>query len=258
MKTRQRRNWIIASAAGAVVIQGALTACGSNDGVAPASDAGADVDVTDASGDGGCACSAGAQGPAGPIGPQGPTGATGPTGPTGPTGVGATGPTGPTGPAGPTGPIGLAGASPVGPAGPPGATGPTGPTSIPLTDLESRSSTPETSALGADLVYQGASVALTPGTWLVRGFASQVQVSVTDALQIGLYDDTAGADVAASKSSVCLAIGGGAPAARACALTTTRLVTISTSTTMKVKIFRNGASQTSAYDGVGLSAIRLR
>lgn len=120
-------------------------------------------------------------GPTGPTGLRGATGdrglggADGDTGPTGPAGAGSTGPTGPAGFDGTTGPTGPTGA------GSSGATGPTGPTGASGGSLSYTNGTISgnvTMTTGGN-PYDGPSVSLGPGTWLLDGYATVKSANAT-------------------------------------------------------------------------------
>lgn len=119
------------------------------------------------------------------------------------------------------------------------------------TSLEATSNTPESSsAVSADLVYQSASLNLTPGTWLVEGSASVFTTYAADAVQVGLWDDTSSAEVPNSRGPVQVtAPVGGASCngpysnCTSVAAHSSALITISSNTTVKIKAFRNGTSR---------------
>ena len=125
--------------------------------------------------------------------------------------------------------------------------------------LVGESSNIETGSLYSDVVYQSAQLDLTPGTWLVTGTTQLTTTINSDAVQIGLWNDTVAVEVPQSRS----ALGRTADAAKACdgvlsfcsftALTTTVVVTVATNTTLKLEAFRNGSSQLQ----VGVTALAL-
>jgi len=111
------------------------------------------------------------------------------------------------------------------------------PAAPPFAVLESASDANQTAAFGADLVYTSASLTLTPGTWLVEGFATVRTTDVGDAVEVGLYDTTNAADIPNSRGGV----GYADPGAQV-ALHTTKVLTVSKNTIVQIKAYRNGAS----------------
>jgi hypothetical protein len=73
---------------------------------------------------------------------------------------------------------------------------------VPEDVQESVVDTVETGTVNNDLVYQAASVSLTPGTWLVQAFASLISLDNPDNVQLALYDSTNGVVIPNSKSAV--------------------------------------------------------
>ena len=109
-------------------------------------------------------------GPAGSQGIQGPAGAQGPPGP-----AGATGPQGPSGPAGPQGPPGSDGAP--GPPGPPGPEGPPGPSGTSRARQVFRD---DDEALPDEVDVVVAAMDVQPGSYVVFGKATLVQLAGGD------------------------------------------------------------------------------
>jgi len=114
-----------------------------------------------------------------------------------------------------------------------------------LTALESQtvvvdvsSDVAQTGAHGADLVYTGLDANLTPGTWLVQGFATLTSLGNTDAQQLVLYNETTGTEVPNSKgavqsTTVDIAYG---------ALEATAVMVVTAPTVVRLKGLRNGSS----------------
>lgn len=105
------------------------------------------------------------------------------------------------------------------------------------TYVEAASGTVQDGDLSTDLVYTSADLALVPGTWLVTAQASVFTTMNTDSVAIGIFDATRNADVpqsvsAASVSAQSIPVG----------LTTSKVLTVSTDTILRIKAFRNGSS----------------
>lgn len=95
------------------------------------------------------------------------------------------------------------------------------------------------STVGTDLVYTAIDLVLKPGTWLVYGQATLVSQTAADGKQLGLFNVTANADVPNSKGPA----GGAATTNAPEPYTTMTVVTLATESTLRLKGFRNGASQ---------------
>jgi len=253
MITATRAKIVAGALGGAALIEVAMLAAGTE---TRSSIANASPTCT-TSGPAGPAGMIGPMGAGGPAGPQGPVGATGPTGPTGPIGpAGPAGATGPTGPTGATGPTGL-----TGPSGPTGATGP----AAPLTVVEASSDTTQScSCCSVRCVYQGVSVTIGPGTWLVHGFATvgapgQTQIS---AYGLTVWNDTDATPVPGSSGPL------HEFGSETTALDTAVLITVTKSTVLKLTFnsarFFDGVFQVGASAPVVLPssnrivAIRLK
>lgn len=224
--------------------------------------------VTGPTGPAGSATATGATGATGPTGADGGAGAAGVTGPTGPTGLagsatttGATGPTGPTGGAatltGPTGPTGAAGATgatgsqgvrgATGPTGLTGITGLTGPTgadgSISTTTL-SNSISGDVTMPSASTYYDGPSVTLSAGTWLLTGTVTMLLGASTPRYTAKLWDGTT---VAASTDC-------DSNSASRSPISLSAVVTVSTGTpTWKISVARVGGTAATAIKATTLS-----
>jgi hypothetical protein len=117
--------------------------------------------------------------------------------------------------------------------------------------LVSESTAMEHSEVGNDLVLQGASLELTPGTWLVEGFASVSTNFNPDQVQIGLWDDGKSIELPKSRSAAAttLVYAGGVTCdevtqfCTSVALTTKVVVKVDTNTTIRIKGYRNGGSE---------------
>jgi hypothetical protein len=103
--------------------------------------------------------------------------------------------------------------------------------------LEMASDINQTGSLSSDLVYASVSVTLTPGTWLVEGFAS-LSANVPEAMSLGLYDATNSADILNARSGITVATTANFPVA----LHTSKVIAVTAATTIQLKGFRNGAS----------------
>jgi hypothetical protein len=101
-----------------------------------------------------------------------------------------------------------------------------------------------------DLVYQSISLDLSPGTWLVEGFASLSTTDYEDAVQISFWNDTNAIEVPQSRSPLLSTVGfSGVPACNgvnsfcsSVALTTKAAITVTINTKIRLKGHRNGAS----------------
>lgn len=106
------------------------------------------------------------------------------------------------------------------------------------------------SALGTDLTYTAVEVTLTPGLWLVYGQATLTNGMALDGMQLALWNNTSGVEIANSTGPV------GVPAATGGTthVTTTAVVTISASTAVRLRGRRNGSSTVAfGYGGGTLS-----
>lgn len=148
--------------------------------------------------------------------------------------LGCEGMEGPQGPTGPEGPAGMTGAA--GMTGSAGMTGPAG--TIDATYLEAASSAVLDGTVSADLIYTSADLTVGPGTWLVTAQASVFTTTNPDAVALGIFDATKNADVPQSVSA-----GGSTPAVNLIvALTTSKVITLTNQTILRIKAFRNGVS----------------
>lgn len=117
------------------------------------------------------------------------------------------------------------------------------------TYLTTASNVTGTAAFETDFVYQGMSLVLTPGTWLVQGFGSVMTTVNPDTVQIALWDDTNGVEIPNSRSPDVTtgALGTGCTYEQntcgAVATMTSSVISVTANTTIRVKVFRNGASQ---------------
>lgn len=106
-----------------------------------------------------------------------------------------------------------------------------------------------TTAVGpanGDVVYQGMSVDLTPGSWRIDGFLSLSSQGNADGVQIALWNDTTMMEVPNSRSAVSSTGFTGACPAGGCfgvSMTTSTVITVAVNTKIKVRALRNGASQ---------------
>jgi hypothetical protein len=110
------------------------------------------------------------------------------------------------------------------------------------------------SAIGTDLVYTQINLALDKGTWLVYAQATLSSQANADSKQIGLWNATDNVDVPSSKG----------PALDTPAInvntghSTWALVTLTKDSTLRIKAFRNGASQvTIGYPGALVDEQRM-
>jgi hypothetical protein len=90
----------------------------------------------------------------------------------------------------------------------------------------------------ADTIYTSLSLALTPGTWFVQAFATLSSTDNRDAKALGLYNETAAADVASSRSGISVA-NLGEPES----FTTSKVIVVAVNTVIRMKAFRNGNSR---------------
>jgi hypothetical protein len=112
----------------------------------------------------------------------------------------------------------------------------------------------EGSEMNGDLVYQSISVELSPGTWRVDAFATLTTTVSPDAVQIGLWDDSSGTEVGGSRSPVATTVSYSAAGGLegcdgtsvSCSIvmaTTSKVMTITEPTTIRLGAFRNGDSR---------------
>jgi hypothetical protein len=155
--------------------------------------------------------------------------------------------------AGPQGPSGSQG--PAGPAGTPGPEGQPGqPGTVDATYVEAASATVQDGTQSTDLVYTAADLSIAPGTWLVTAQASAFVTVNADSVAMGIFDATKNVDVPQSASSAASHSVG-----FAMALTTSKVITVSTTTTLRIKLFRNGASTPHiGYSGLGLGPLKAQ
>jgi hypothetical protein len=119
-----------------------------------------------------------------------------------------------------------------------------------MTYLTSTNDKLESGAMYADLVYQSVSLDLEPGTWRVDAFASLFTYVNPDAVQIALWDDTNSVEITGSRSPPVETNARGGPGCNGvyseCSLasvSTASVITVAAPTKIKIKVFRNGASQ---------------
>jgi hypothetical protein len=118
------------------------------------------------------------------------------------------------------------------------------------------------SAAGMDLVYQSASVTLTPGTWLVQGSATLFSIGPSDGVELSLWDDTNSVEVRFSRSPLGVSLGSGT--SMACdgvttfcvpvPMETSAVMVVTATTTVKLKAYRNGGSTIQVGDSGATSA----
>lgn len=106
-----------------------------------------------------------------------------------------------------------------------------------VTVVEASSGIGQTGVYAQDLVYVAADLALPPGTWHVFGSASLYETGVDDEVALGLYDATHNVDLAGSTGAVAQ-VKVGFPTA----FTTSRVIIVTSPTTVRLKAFRNGGS----------------
>ncbi|MFO0755802.1 MAG: hypothetical protein U0359_04895 [Byssovorax sp.] len=95
-----------------------------------------------------------------------------------------------------------------------------------------------------DTVYDGAELTLAAGTWLVTGYAT-LQIAVNaDGVGLGLYDQTHGQDIAGSAGPIYTL----SPQTLNGGFETSHVITLASTTTLRLKAFRNGASTVSFED----------
>lgn len=124
----------------------------------------------------------------------------------------------------------------------------------PPTVLEASSATFEISGVSQDLVYQSMSLDLPAGTWRIDAFASVSTTINPDGVQIGLWDDTNGEEIEGSRgpygttaanspSGILAPCDGTTTVCSVLPLTTSKVVTLSAATTIRLAAFRNGYSR---------------
>jgi hypothetical protein len=105
------------------------------------------------------------------------------------------------------------------------------------TVLESASDTDLAGAMSTNTLYTPVSLTLTPGTWLVQAFATLSSTMNSDQKALGLYNETAGADVPNSRSGIGTATMGDSES-----YTTSKVIVVVADTVIRMKAFRQGAS----------------
>jgi hypothetical protein len=104
--------------------------------------------------------------------------------------------------------------------------------------FETFSDTNATGIRGQDFVYPSLALNLDAGTWLIEAEATVYTNDVPDALNLGLYNATDSADIAGSRSGICIT-----SAARfSMPLHTSKVVTVTVPMLIQLKLFRNGSS----------------
>ncbi len=107
------------------------------------------------------------------------------------------------------------------------------------TVLEGNASTRQDGTYTGNLVYSHITVTLTPGTWLVQGFAGLATTDNPDMVQLGLWNTTTNQEVSNARSAPASTIPG---VGTAVALTTSRTLVISADTSVRLYAMRNGSS----------------
>lgn len=113
------------------------------------------------------------------------------------------------------------------------------------TVLTSIGTTGATGAASADLLYQGMSLDLTPGTWRVDAFMSLSTQGSADGVQISIVNDSTSMEVPNSRSAIAGTGFAGACPVGGClgvGLATSTVVTVAVNTKIRVRAHRNGAS----------------
>lgn len=116
--------------------------------------------------------------------------------------------------------------------------------------IEQESDSKQTGSLGRPLVYTGVQLSLGPGTWLVNAFATVYSTVAPDGLVLGIYDATAGSEVAQSR--------GGVMDTRATDTTTwlqtSKVITLTATHTIEMIVIPNGRS-TPNFGGAGTAVV---
>ncbi|WP_437554433.1 hypothetical protein WME97_21315 [Sorangium sp. So ce367] len=107
------------------------------------------------------------------------------------------------------------------------------------TYLVADSSETEVGEVSQDLLYQSISLDLTPGTWLVEGFATLSTTMSPDQVQLSLWDDTNDAEVPQSRSPIHWTASSDYGAVAA---VTSSAITVTANTKIRLKAHRNGVS----------------
>jgi len=114
------------------------------------------------------------------------------------------------------------------------------------TSLTVTGSAPENGTAGyTPVVYTHADLVLTPGTWLVQGYAGITIAVNDDGTGLGLFDVTADADVPNSVGPIATLRTSGGLYGLATAQT---LITVTSPTTLRLKAIQNGLSVPTFYD----------
>lgn len=123
--------------------------------------------------------------------------------------------------------------------------------------------TVQTSAAGADMIYTSATLVLTPGTWQIIAGASVANTGAADYAAVSVYDFTNSADITDSRGVATL--NQNSLAAIIGMVSRPVVVTITATTSYRVKVIRNSASPSALRvaaavncPAVYLDAVRLR
>lgn len=119
--------------------------------------------------------------------------------------------------------------------------------------LNAQSNDTETGGGSADFTYSAAEVTLTPGTWIVQGGASVIMASGTDTVSVSLWNQTTGAEVSNSIGAKALS----STTSDVSMFSRLTLITVTSSTAIRVRIRRNGTSTVRASSAAGAPAAFL-
>lgn len=103
--------------------------------------------------------------------------------------------------------------------------------------LEVTSTAAQTGVNGVDLEYTGMTLPLTPGNWLISGYAMVTTTDVSDIIQLGLRDITNGIDLPSKGAPVEVGT-----VNRMLPLTTQASLKVINAVNIRIKLYRNGSS----------------
>jgi hypothetical protein len=117
------------------------------------------------------------------------------------------------------------------------------------TQLNATADTTQACTFSTNCTYDAMSITLTPGTWVVDGFATLYSTSAADTMALALYNVTDGAEVSNSRSGAISAPSMSYPLS----FSTESVVTVTANKVIKLYGLRNGASTINwDYSGAGL------
>ena len=124
--------------------------------------------------------------------------------------------------------------------------------------LTDQDTTTRDGSLSGNVIYEEATITLTPGTWLVEAHASLLNLTTADGCGVGIYNRTAAAEVSSSRGPAALHD----TTVRAAVASGRVLLTVTVNTDVCPYAVRNGASTLRVSSTAGcpagkITAIRL-